>query len=303
MNGKAGTKRRGHNEGSVYKRKDGRWVGAMTIEGGKRKEFSGKSRDEVRARLAKALYEREHLGFSVVTGVSAERQTLTQYMTGWLETIKPPVLDEKTWQHHTYLVTHHLLPTLGTTRLTQLSAQQVQALYATKLAEGLSSTTVHHLHASLHRALAAAVRLDLVVRNVSDLVDATRMAESEMHPLSREEARTLLDIASGERLGALYVVALATGMRQSELLGLRWADVDLDAEPVPVVRVQFQQRRDRRRAPRAGRRGGAADPVWQDRRLEAALRHRIGERQGNEGGIGACSSPLRALRDRANPRR
>src|SRR5260221_1133696 len=236
-------RRRGHNEGSIYKRKDGRWVAAMSIEGGKRKEFTGKTRDEVRAKLAKAHYEREQLGLSVTTG-AAERQTLKQYLASWLETIKPPVLDENTWRQHTYLVTRHLVPPLGATKLTQLSAQQVQGLYAAKVAEGLSTTTEHHLHATLHRALAQAVRLGLLMRNVTDLVDAPRMAETELHPLSREEARVLLDVASGERLEALYVVALATGMRQSELLGLRWADVDLDVLPTAVVRVQFQLKRE-----------------------------------------------------------
>ena len=96
MTGTPGTKRRGHNEGSVYKRKDGRWVGAMTIEGGKRKEFSGKTKDEVRQKLAKALYEREQLGVTVSTGGQAERQNVKQYLTSWLEMVRPPVLEVST---------------------------------------------------------------------------------------------------------------------------------------------------------------------------------------------------------------
>lgn len=76
----------------------------MTIEGGKRKEFSGKTREEVRQKLAKAHYERQQLGVSPTTG-SAERQTLRQYLTSWLETVKPPVLEESTWRQHRYLVT------------------------------------------------------------------------------------------------------------------------------------------------------------------------------------------------------
>lgn len=236
-------KRRGHNEGSIYKRKDGRWVAAMTIEGGKRKEFSGKTREEVRQKLAKAHYERQQLGVSPTTG-SAERQTLKQYLTSWLETVMPPVLEESTWRQHHYLITQHITPTLGSTRLLQLSAQQVQRLYAAKLGESLSTTTVHHLHSTLHRALEQAVRLGLVVRNITDLVDAPRFAETELHVLSAEEARILLDVATGERLEALYVLALATGMRQSELLGLRWADVDLDAVPTPTLQVRYQLKRE-----------------------------------------------------------
>jgi integrase len=85
--------------------------------------------------------------------------------------------------------------------------------------------------------------LGLVPRNVTDLVDAPGLANIELHPLSAEETRILLDVASGERLEALYVVAVSTGMRQSELLGLRWADVDLEALPAPVLRVQYQLKR------------------------------------------------------------
>jgi integrase len=108
------------------------------------------------------------------------------------------------------------------------------------LSSGLSPSTVHHLHATLHKALKDAERLELVARNVCKLVNAPRMAETEIHPLSREDARAFLDVASRERLEALYVVALATGMRQSELLGLRWEDVDLD-EGLLRVRIQLKR--------------------------------------------------------------
>ncbi|HEV8192477.1 MAG TPA: tyrosine-type recombinase/integrase, partial [Ktedonobacterales bacterium] len=67
------------------------------------------------------------------------------------------------------------------------------------------------------------------------------MAESEIHPLSPEEARTLLEVASSDRLSALYALALATGMRQSELLGLQWPEIDLDAG---LVRVRWQLKRE-----------------------------------------------------------
>ena len=106
---------------------------------------------------------------------------------------------------------------------------------------GLSTSTVRHLHATLHKALKDAERLGLVARNVCKLVNAPRMAESEIHPLSREDARVLLDVATGERLEALYTVALATGMRQSELLGLRWKDVYLDEG---LLRVRMQLKRE-----------------------------------------------------------
>jgi integrase len=120
----------------------------------------------------------------------------------------------------------------------RLAPQHVQKLYAALLESVLSGTTVNHLHGSPHKALDAAVRLGLVARNVTELVDAPRMAHHEIHPLTREQARALLDAASweiyGERLETLFVLAIATGMRQGELLALHWQDVDLDGASLAV---------------------------------------------------------------------
>jgi integrase len=113
----------------------------------------------------------------------------------------------------------------------------VQSLYSDRLSSGLSPSTVHLLHATLHKALKDAERLRLVARNVTKLVNVPWMAESEIHPLSRDESRILLEVASGERLYALYALALATGMRQSELLGLQWPELDLDHG---LARVRWQ---------------------------------------------------------------
>jgi integrase len=116
----------------------------------------------------------------------------------------------------------------GVVALTKLAPQQVQALYSAKRAGGLSPTTVRHLHALLHHALDQALRWDLVARNVTDLVDAPSMSRKDVEALTPDQARALLAEARGDRLEALYVVAVHTGMRQGELLALRWRDVALD---------------------------------------------------------------------------
>ena len=129
----------------------------------------------------------------------------------------------------------HAIPAIGNVPLIKLNAQHLQALYTQKLDEGLSPTTVHHLHAVLHRALNAAMRLGLVQRNVTELVDAPRMARREIETFSPDEARRFLAAAKRERFEALYVLALSTGMRQGELLALRWRDVDLEASTLRVT--------------------------------------------------------------------
>lgn len=223
------TGRRGNQEGSITQLSDGRWQARVMLENGKRKAFYGKTRAEVQVKLTAALRDRDR-GLPVGLG---ERQTVATYLTVWLETIKPTVR-HRTWKGYAELMNRHVVPMLGKVSLAKLTAQQVQHLYSAKLETGLSSTTVHHLHAVLHRALKQAERLGLVARNVCNLVDVPRMAEHEMRVLDRDQVRRLLDAVQGERLAALYMLVITTGMRQGELLALRWRDVDLDRRTVAV---------------------------------------------------------------------
>ena len=229
--------KRGNGEGGITHLSDGRWQARITLEGGRRKAFYGATRTEAAAKLTAALRDRDK-GLPIV----AEKQTVENYLVNWLVSVKPAIRP-RTWQRYGELLTLHVVPTLGKTTLARLTAQQVQALYGYKLGEELSGTTVHHLHAVLHRALAQAERLGLVARNVCDLVEAPRMAEREMQVLAREQVRHLLDMANDDRLAALYVLAVSTGMRQGELLALRWRDVDFATGSIQV-RATLQRTRE-----------------------------------------------------------
>ena len=220
--------KRANGEGSVYQRKDGRWAASLSAGRGKRQHFLGKTRADVSRKLNAALTGRDD-GLPVIV----ERQSVTKYLASWLEAVRPS-LRERTWVRYEEFVRLHIVPTLGKTPLTKLTPQHLQRLYAERLASGLSPTTVHHLHAVLHKALDQALRWNLVARNVSDLVDPPRITRHEMTTLSPESARTLLDAVSGQRLEALYVLALTTGMREGELLGLKWANVDFDGGALEV---------------------------------------------------------------------
>lgn len=215
--------KRGNSEGSITKRSDGRWEARVTLPGGKRKSFYAKSRQEVARRLAEALRDRDK-GLPIV----GERQTTAQFLAAWLDVVKTTigVGTSKTYEE---IVRLHLVPTIGALPLGKLTPQHVQTLYAKKLDAGLSTTTAHHIHAVLHRALESAVALDLVVRNVTDRVTAPRMRRHEMEVFSPEQSKAFLDAIAVDPLETLYVLALTTGMRQGELLGLTWRDIDLDA--------------------------------------------------------------------------
>ena len=220
--------RRGNGEGSINKRADGRYQACYTADG-KRHFLYGKTRAEVAKKLAATLRDRDK---GLPVGLN-ERQTTQLYLTSWLDMMRP-TLRPQTWKRYHDLLMLHVAPTLGNVPITKLTAQHIQRLYAIKLAEGLSPTTVHHLGTVLHGALAKAERLGVVARNVAELVDTPRIAHHDMQVLDAGQVRTLLEAVRGDRLEALYVLAITTGMRQGELLALRWRDVDLTSQSLQV---------------------------------------------------------------------
>ncbi|HEU5349522.1 MAG TPA: site-specific integrase [Ktedonobacterales bacterium] len=228
MAGRRGRKSNG--EGSIRQRANGLWEARITLPGGNPKSFYAKKKEDALRKQRQAQHAIDR-GLPVL---SDERQTLDAFLTSWLEGIRPPQVRPKTYRTYEQLMRVHVIPSLGRVRLAKLAPQQLQALYAERLASGRSPTTVRHIHAVLHVALEQAVRWNLVARNVADLVDAPRMRRTEMLVLNAEQARAFLAVAQGDRLEALYVAALTTGMREGELLALRWRDVDLDAGHVQV---------------------------------------------------------------------
>jgi integrase len=140
---------------------------------------------------------------------------------------------------HEEIVRIHLKPNIGKIKLDRLSALQVQSLYRLKLDSRLSARTVLIIHTTLHKALKQAVRWLLIPRNVTEAVNPPRPSVKEIRPLSAEQVKSLLGAAKGDRWEALYVLAVSTGMRQGELLGLKWEDVDLQVGILRVRRTVF----------------------------------------------------------------
>jgi integrase len=130
-------------------------------------------------------------------------------------------------------------------RLTRLGARQLDQLYGELVRAGLSPTTVVQLHRILHHALRDAMRWNLVARNATELVTPPRKARHDFVTFTPDQARRFLDAVKGERLEALYILALTTGMREGELFGLRWADVNLAAGALHLVK-QLKTRSSRR---------------------------------------------------------
>ena len=220
--------KRGQNEGTCYQRADGRWEAATsigTVDGKpKRLRRYGKTAKEARASLKAARDDLEQ-GHST----AVDRQTVAVFLDRWLADVVKPSVRPSTHTSYALHVRLYLKPAIGHHQLARLAPQHVQALMNEKSASGLSPRTVQYMRAVLRRALGQALKWGLVKRNVATLVDPPRSKRPTVRPLSPQQVATFLDAAGGHRLEALFAAAIATGLRQGELLGLRWQDVDLDA--------------------------------------------------------------------------
>jgi integrase len=228
-------KRRGNGEGSITRRKDGLYMARYWVEtpkGSKRKTIYGKKRDEVADKLARALAER-------ADGIVYDDENLTvgEYLNSWLKGSVRGSVRQSTFDRYEIAVRVHIKPALGRVKLKKLSPAHVAGFYQDRLAAGSAPASVNKLHVTLRKALDQAVKWHMVPRNVAEAVKAPRPAPPEMRTLSAEETRKLIEVARGDKLGALYMLAVHTGMRQGELLALKWQDVDLENAKLSVRRT------------------------------------------------------------------
>lgn len=227
-------KRRGNSEGSIYKDKDGRWRGSISIGivDGKyrRKLFSGKTRREVAEKIERALQD---LRAGAV--VLDERQTVGQYMTRWLESRKAAIRPS-TYANYEYFNRIWITPRIGTLKLASLSGQHVQAFIDEVVATGeLSPKSVHLLHATLRAALNRAFRQGVVRQNAAQHVDLPKLEKHRVIPWTPEQVSQFLVAARGDKYEVAYYVALGAGLREGELAGMAWPLIDLDKGTIRVA--------------------------------------------------------------------
>jgi integrase len=192
----------------------------------------------VAEQLSKAVSDR--VGGFVFDG---DHETLETYLQRWIDEVLRGTVKQSTLENYTYIARLHIIPELGRVRLRALKSRDVCRLYRKKLDAGLSPRTVQIIHTVLRKALQQAVRDDVLPRNICDAVTAPRQTKKEMQPLTSEQAKRLLENVHEDRLGALYILAVTAGLREGELLGLRWEDVDLERKLLQV-RQQLTRTRD-----------------------------------------------------------
>ena len=294
---------RANGEGSIYEHKDGRrlpFEASLSYRDGlgnpQRPRSSHKTREEADRALTKMKYDRDG-------GVllPSNNPTLREYLIAWLKESVSVSVDPKTLEGYEVACRLHILPDLGNVRLRNLTARQIQALYAKKMREGYSVRTRRNIHATLKRALKQAVGWGELAANPADAVDPpkARSADEEDSPpkgLTDKEVRRLFAAAeqAGDRFRNLYVVAARTGFRQGELLALRWRDLNLEADP-PSVSLKwslaqkpgggfyFTPTKRKRQRRTVAILSEAADALSRQRRLQEAEREDAGERWEEDG--------------------
>ena len=217
--------RRGHGEGSLSRRADGRleWKAPGGYRNGKRYrpaiyQRSGEPDKAFRKRIRDALKARDD-GLPIATD---DRLTVESYLERWYAATEPNVRP-KTRRHFRWCM-DHLIDGLGHHPLKQLQPHDLQ-IWLNR--QRMSTQSVHHFRATLRLSLNYAMREGLLARNVATLVDVPEMERPEIHPLTAEQARVLIERWREDQHGALYATALLLGLRQGEALGLRWSDISL----------------------------------------------------------------------------
>ena len=236
-------KQQGSGSGTVYPRrnKGGKitsYLGSYFTADGKRRYVSAKTKSGCREQLRQAMAEAD---LGLVLGAGS--LTLGDYLGKWLPSIKDTIR-QRTWERYEQLVRVHIKPALGAKKLKDLTRAHVKVLYSEKR-ECVSPRTVQYIHTTLHKALKDAVADGLVPKNVSEGLKPSKSRRLEIHPLNPEQAKALLEAARGDRYEALYVLAVHYGLRQGELLGLKWADIDLEAGVLQVRRTMSETRTGR----------------------------------------------------------
>jgi integrase len=219
--------------GSVFLRKDGRWEAKFKVEEtGKYKSLYASTEKEAYKMLQDALLQQKQ-GI-LATGPD---QTVKQFLEYWLEDVYKVYARLTTFRNARILVHKHLIPGLGHFKLQKLTTQQVQSFYAKKLREGATFSRLRNINGALHTALEHARRAKLVSINVCDDIRLPAREEPDRQFLTSEQAHLLLQKVKEHQLEMILILALATGMREGELVGLRWSDVDLEAGMLRINRT------------------------------------------------------------------
>ncbi|MFW6008831.1 MAG: tyrosine-type recombinase/integrase [archaeon] len=235
---------RGNGEGTIYQRKDGRWCGQVTVgidsKTGKpnRKTIYGAKRKEVARKMTELKQKLFRGTYSEPSGMK-----LADWLNSWIEGRKSTIANN-TYKSYKVMINNHINPELGGVKLKDLKARQIQELLNYKLENGkidgdggLSTRTVRYIYQTLHASLDQAVKENMIPRNVCKAVEVpTNQEKKDLQNWDKGQVKKFLETAKDFNYYILHFLALNTGMRQTELLGLKWKDIDFNNKRLRVRR-------------------------------------------------------------------
>ena len=221
--------KRGNNEGSVQQLPSGSWRAQLSVNGF-RLGHTEKTRAKVNDWLRKTQSEIEG-------GLNCDYAQFTyeDFLDSWLTSIKPS-LRSGTWYQYEMTCRRHILPYLGKYKLINLKPEHIQNLINKKLQSGTGVRTIEVIHTIIHNSLNHAIKIGAITRNPTNATTVPRQKTHEMKIFNEIEVNTFLNHTQGTRYESLYHLAIATGLRQSELLGLKWSDLDWEKKSLNVQR-------------------------------------------------------------------
>ncbi|MFD7897435.1 tyrosine-type recombinase/integrase [Streptomyces sp. NPDC059743] len=264
---------------SIHFGKDGYWHGYVTVgvkDNGKpdRRHVMRKTR----ADATKAVRELERKRDSGSVPKAGQTWTVESWLTHWVENIAALHVSENTIDGYRVAVYHHLIPGLGAHRLAKLEPEHLERFYKKMQDNGSSAGTAHQVHRTVRAALNEAKRRRHLTDNPATIAKAPRLEEEEVVPYTVEEVQILLEVANRQRNSARWVIALALGLRQGEVLGLKWTDVDFDLGVLVVHRGRLRPRYQHGCGDRCGRKPGYCPQKVNIRRETKDTKSRAGRR-------------------------
>jgi integrase len=265
--------------GSIYLGKDGKWHGRVIVgvkDNGApdRRHIERKTEAEVIAAVRKLESARDQ----GMVRKAGSVWTMEKWLTHWLENISVPTVRDSTADSYRNAVYNHLIPGLGQHRLDKIEPEHFEKLYAKMIAAGNKPANAHQVHRTAKTALNVAVKRRHITSNPVKLASPPRIEDEEIEPYSLAEVKKILATAATRRNSARWAIALVLGLRQGEVLGLKWTDLDLSAGTLRVRESRLRPKYAHGCGGDCGRKAGYCRQKVNTRKETGEVKSRAGRR-------------------------
>ena len=235
------TTRNPDGRSSIYQGSDGYWHGRVTVgtnENGKPDRRHVMSKDKQKVIDGVDRLERTRANGTVVK--PGKKQTVTEWLTYWVDNIAAPNVRYKTLQGYRIAINNHIVPAIGGQKMIRVAPENFERLYVKMIRSGLKPATAHQVHRTARAAFREARRRKVIMENPFEVIKAPRVDEEEVEPFNAEEIQKLIATALEWRNGVRFILALSIGTRKGETIGFRWSRLDAKTK---ILRVSTQQQR------------------------------------------------------------